>query len=378
MSSGSGLPADYPFVAGDNGTKTFSVTLKTAGDRTITATDTPNTAINGTSGTITVSAGAAASITSDPATTPQSAQVTTAFAVQLKAIVKDAFGNLLSGVGVTFTAPGSGASGSFAGGVTTATTNASGVATAPVFTANATVGGYNVTANLTSGPLGTAATFSLTNTAGAPGTITAVAGNGQSAAINTVFATNLQAKVADASNNPLSGVTVTFTAPASGTGGTFQGGGTTATAVTNASGIATAPTFTANGIAGIYIVAASAPGVSAPATFTLSNTSGAPASITAIAGSGQSAVGSTVFATNLQAKVLDTSSNPVGGASVTFTAPASGAGGTFACPAGNCPAGTTVALDGKTSRHSPTPMGWRRRRRSAPTRLRARTTSPRI
>src|SRR5205823_9602867 len=35
------LPADYTFVAGDNGTHTFSgFTLKTAGSRTLTATDT--------------------------------------------------------------------------------------------------------------------------------------------------------------------------------------------------------------------------------------------------------------------------------------------------------------------------------------------------
>jgi hypothetical protein len=84
---------------------------------------------------------------------------------------------------------------------------------------------------------------------GTAATITATAGTPQSATINTAFATGLQATVKDAGGNPMSGVTVTFTAPASGASGKF-GGSATATAVTNSLGIATAPTFTANGTAG--------------------------------------------------------------------------------------------------------------------------------
>jgi len=53
-----------------------------------------------------------------------------------------------------------------------------------------------------------------------------------------------------------SGVTVTFTGPSSGARGTFAGGTTTATATTNSSGVATAPTFTANGTTGTYTVTA--------------------------------------------------------------------------------------------------------------------------
>ena len=50
----------------------------------------------------------------------------------------------------------------------------------------------------------------------------------------------------DASNKPVSGVTVTFTAPASGATARFSGAAS-ATATTNSSGVATAPTLTANG-----------------------------------------------------------------------------------------------------------------------------------
>src|SRR5205814_3986503 len=89
---------------------------------------------------LTNAAGAAASITATSGT-PQSATINTAFAAPLVATVKDAGGNPVAGVTVTFGVPGSGASGSFAGGVNTATTNGSGVATSATFTANNVAGG---------------------------------------------------------------------------------------------------------------------------------------------------------------------------------------------------------------------------------------------
>ena len=157
---------------------------------------------------------------------------------------------------------------------------------------------------------------------------TAAAGNLQSATVNTAFTTALQATVKDANNNPLSGVTVTFTAPSSGASGSF-GGSATATAVTNASGLATAPALTANGTAGSYTVIASAASVSTPASFSLTNITASPASITATAGTSQSAIVNTAFASTLQAAVDDSSGKPLSGIPVTFTAPASGAAATF-------------------------------------------------
>ena len=55
------LPANYTFVAGDAGTHAFSnsVTLKTAGNQSVTATDTVTTAITGSQGGILVTAGVA-------------------------------------------------------------------------------------------------------------------------------------------------------------------------------------------------------------------------------------------------------------------------------------------------------------------------------
>jgi len=46
------LPADYTFVAGDNGVKMFSVTLNTFGSQTVTVKDTLNNLIAGTSNMI--------------------------------------------------------------------------------------------------------------------------------------------------------------------------------------------------------------------------------------------------------------------------------------------------------------------------------------
>ena len=72
------------------------------------------------------------------------------------------------------------------------------------------------------------------------------------------FTNKLVTTVTDQYGNPVSGVTVTFTPPASGASGTFT---TSSTAVTNASGVATSNTYTANTTAGgPYNVVASATG----------------------------------------------------------------------------------------------------------------------
>ena len=274
---------------------------------------------------LTNTVGPPASITATSGT-PQSTVISTAFGAPLRATVHDAGGNVVPGVTVTFTAPNSGASGSFAGGANTAVTDANGVATSNPFTANANAGSYVVAASVPG--VAAPANFALTNTAGAPASIAATAGTPQSAGLGAPFAIPLSATVRDAGGNPVAGAVVTFTAPASGASGTFAGGINTAT--TNSSGVATAPTFTANSTAGNYSVFASVAGVSTPATFTLTNLAGSPASIAVGGGSPQSATVRTAFASRLTAVVRDSGSNPVEGVTVTFSAPATGPSGTFA------------------------------------------------
>jgi hypothetical protein len=220
-------------------------------------------------------AGSPASISATSGTA-QSATVNTAFAAALQATVKDAYNNPVSGVSVMFTAPSTGAGAAFGGSATaTVTTNSRGVATAPAITADTQAGSYTVTATVVGAS--TPASFSLTNDAGAAASIGASAGTPQSTSMSTVFSTALQASVKDSYANPVSGATVTFTAPGSGASATFSGSAT-ATAVTNSSGIASAPALTANSQSGSYTVTATVTGVFAPANFLLTNTAAGGAS----------------------------------------------------------------------------------------------------
>ena len=86
----------------------------------------------------------------------------------------------------------------------TETTNASGIATSPRFSANTTAGRFTATA-ATSGTADVA-TFSLDNSAGKSPTITAEGQEKRSATVGGAYAKPLQAKVRDANGKPLQGV----------------------------------------------------------------------------------------------------------------------------------------------------------------------------
>ena len=148
-------------------------------------------------------------------------------------------------------------------------------------------------------------------------TIAATAGTPQSTAINTAFSTALKATVKE-SNVVIGGVSVTFTAPASGATGSFSGSNTV---TTDGSGVATAPTFTANGTAGTYNVTATLVGTSLTASFSLKNTAST----------------STAVSSSLNPSLL--------GQSVTFTATVTSAGGT--------PTGTIQFKDGVNNLGTP-------------------------
>jgi hypothetical protein len=86
------LPANYTFTAADSGTHTFRTTLKTAGARSITATDTLLSGIKGSEAGITVNAAAASKfIISAPPS------VSAGVAFSLTVTVVDAFGNVATG-----------------------------------------------------------------------------------------------------------------------------------------------------------------------------------------------------------------------------------------------------------------------------------------
>jgi uncharacterized repeat protein (TIGR01451 family) len=223
-----------------------------------------------------------ASMAANAGASGQSATINTAFTNALAVTVKDAGRNPVSGVSVVFTAPATGASGTFSNTTATITvaTNSSGIASAP-FTANSMAGGpYNVTA--ASAGL-TTVNISLTNLVGAAASMATNAGTTpQSATISTAFTNALAVTVKDAGSNPVSGVNVVFTAPATGPSGLFSNITNTITVATNSSGIASAP-FTANATAGgPYNVSAASAGLTT-ANFSLTNTAVvAPAAVTNI------------------------------------------------------------------------------------------------
>jgi hypothetical protein len=101
----------------------------------------------------------------------------------------------------------------------------------------------------------------------AGGSITATSGTPQTTLINTAFSLPLQVTVTDGLGSPLSGIAVTFTAPASGPSASLSSAGS---ATTDAGGHASV-TATANSVAGgPYLVSASA-GFLTPANFSLTN-----------------------------------------------------------------------------------------------------------
>jgi CSLREA domain-containing protein len=89
----------------------------------------------------------------------------------------------------------------------------------------------------------------------APTQISAFAGSPQSVMEGAAFAP-LRARVLDAGNAPVGGVTVAFTAPSSGASGLFANGAAQTTAITDANGVAASSVLAANNTGGSFSVTA--------------------------------------------------------------------------------------------------------------------------
>ncbi|PWW01453.1 hypothetical protein DFR52_102115 [Hoeflea marina] len=90
--------------------------------------------------------------------------------------------------------------------------------------------------------------------AGLPAGLAAISGSNQSAEIETAFAAPLVAMVSDSGGNGIAGISVTFTAPATGPSLVFASTGTnTQTVVTDAAGEATSSAMTANAVPSDYL-----------------------------------------------------------------------------------------------------------------------------
>ncbi|WP_263349831.1 beta strand repeat-containing protein [Acidicapsa acidisoli] len=192
-----------------------------------------------------------ASVTINNGGGTQSTTIDAAFGTPLSVTVDDANSVVIPSYSVVFTSNAgvNGQSGTFSNstGTITIPTSASGIANAGAFTANSKAGSYTVTAVAGS----VSATFNLTNTPGAPANIVLTSGSGQSTAIHTSFTNPLIATLTDVGGNPLSGVTVTFTAPTGLTPSlAFSNASNTISEPTNGLGQASSGLMTANGIPG--------------------------------------------------------------------------------------------------------------------------------
>jgi predicted outer membrane repeat protein len=215
--------------------------------------------------------------------TPQSTPIGYAFSSAIQAKVTDGFGNPIAGAPVSFTVPTTGPTGSF-DAPATVLSDTQGIATAPTLIANNQLGTFTATATVAGLP---AAAFTLTNLVSAPALISAYAGNSQSTAVTTAFATALSVLVTDAFGNPVPGASVTFSASDSGMGpGAAFGANGQSTAVTNAEGIPTAPMLVANQTAGTFTVSAGVGNLST--IFALTNASATATALIGIGGGNQS------------------------------------------------------------------------------------------
>jgi adhesin/invasin len=184
----------------------------------------------------------------------QTAAVHTNVPIVPSVVVKDAAGNPLSGVTVTWTV-------TFGGGIAgfpSSTTDASGVANVGNWNLGSAAGAQALKATVG----GLSVTFSATATAGAPASIHINAGDGQTATHGTAVATPPSVIVRDQFNNVVGNASVTF-AVASG-GGSVTG----ASAVTTAGGIATVGSWTLGPAPGTNTLTATVNGLSVTFTAT--------------------------------------------------------------------------------------------------------------
>jgi 5-hydroxyisourate hydrolase-like protein (transthyretin family) len=152
------------------------------------------------------------------------------------------------------------------------------------------------------------------------GAVAATAGTPQTAVVNQSFSTPLTVQVTDIYGDPVSGVSVNFTAPAAGASATLS----STMAMTGSDGTASV-TATANASVGDYAITASVAGIANSPSFALTNAPIPPAAIDAASGTPQSAIANQAFATPLTVRVTDATGNPVANVTVTFVTPTVGA-----------------------------------------------------
>lgn len=228
-------------------------------------------------------------------------------------IVKDALGNPVAGVDVTFSVTNGGGT---VAPASTVKTNAQGIASATSWTLGKTVANNPNTLSASIATPGVApATITATAIPGPAAKITKHAGDNQVGAVNAPLPIDPAVRILDANDNPVvAGTSVTF-AVTSG-GGTISGA---ATAYTNAAGIAMLETWVLGPAAGSNTLTASSGQLAGnPILFTATGIL-AVNTLSVNAGNNQTATVGTAVATPPSVVVRDGNNNPVPNVSVTFT-----------------------------------------------------------
>lgn len=206
----------------------------------------------------------------------QSAVAGALFAAPLVVQVTDSGGNKLRGQAVTFAVDSTNEAGATLSSTEAVDTDAEGMAMVTA-TADNDLGAYAVTATVEGI---TAARFSLTNTVGPAAMINIISGNGmaeegeengQSALIKRAFALPLVVEVTDSLGNKLTGIPVTFSAPATGASANLNDTDSpTAEVATDGLGRASVTAIANKQHGGPYEVRATVAGITA-AVFMLTN-----------------------------------------------------------------------------------------------------------
>lgn len=271
--------------AGKRGTVTVTATTPTA------ATDNATVRVSlGASGIVLVSGGGQIAKVGSALSAPAVVQV----------IASDGLG--VPGIAVSFGAPAGGSV-----SATTALTDDAGKASVSM-----TLGGLVGTQRFTAASGSFNVAISATALVGDPANIGVASGSGQLDTVAHALKLPLVARVADKFDNPVPKVTVNWAR----SGGSGVLGGTTS--VTDDNGQASIA-YTLGNLVGSDTIIASTSGVSSSATFTVRGVAGAPASIAALSGNQQSARILQVLSPFV-IKVIDAASNPIVGATVSWTA----------------------------------------------------------
>lgn len=320
--TGSGNALTQPAAVTDaSGIATGTISSTVAGVKVVTATVNGSVVVDTTS-SVTFAQGpptAVALLEGDA----QTARINTALPTVPAVRVLGAGGLPVSGAQVTFAVTGGGGS---VQAPVVVTSDAAGEARPGGWVLGVTAGVNALSATVTgAGITGNPVSFSATGELGVPSASRSGIGAAPSSIQASAGATpaTITVRVRDAAGAPVQGVTVQLLV--SGTGNTI----TQPSGVTSAAGVATGSfTSTVTEVKSVSAIAAGSVTIDSLAAVTV--TPGAPASVIAVAGTGQSATVGTSVSTLPAVRVRDAFNTPVPGVQVTFTV--SGGGGSVQPP----------------------------------------------